>query len=160
MVISSTKGKKYGINDTDAIKEYATKFAVDEKYVRSYLEHLTTLRLKESIRSTQRQTDKSKRDLKTYNEYDWLDMSLKGTLQQLTVKELEKYLTAHRLGKYGKKSDKIKTISSHVLRNNELNSIKEKQLEMVDSMSYADQQDDESLSDDDYVVGTFGSDSE
>ena len=91
------------LNDTDAIKEYATKFAVDEKYVRSYLEHLATLRLKESIRSTQRQTDKSKQDLKTYNEYDWLDMSLKGTLQQLTVKELEKYLTAHGLGKYGKK---------------------------------------------------------
>ena len=55
---------------------------------------------------------------------------------------------------------KVKTISCHVLRNNELNSIKEKQLEMADSMSYADQQDDESLSGDDYVVGTFGSDSE
>ena len=105
-------------------------------------------------RGSQRQTDKSKRDLKTYNEYDWLDMSLKGTLQQLTVKELEKYLTAHGLGKYGKKSDKIKTISCHVLGNNELNSIKEKQLEMADFMSYADQQDDESLSDDDSVVGT------
>ena len=48
----------------------------------------------------------------------------------------------------------------YVLRNNELNSIKEKQLEMADSMSYVDQQDDESLSDDDYVVGTFGTDSE
>ena len=48
----------------------------------------------------------------------------------------------------------------YVLRNNELNSTKEKQLEMADSMSYTDQQDDESLSDDDYVVGTFGSDSE
>ena len=59
-----------------------------------------------------------------------------------------------------KKSDKINTISCHVLRNNELNSIKEKQLEMADSMSYADQQDDKSLSDDDNVVGTFGSDSE
>ena len=59
------------------------------------------------LRGSQRQTDKSKRDLKTYNEYDWLDMSLKGTLQQLTVKELEKYLTAHGLGKYDKKSDKI-----------------------------------------------------
>ena len=31
---------------------------------------------------------------------------------------------------------------------------------MADSMSYADQQDDESLSFDDYVVGIFGSDSE
>ena len=72
------------LNDTDDMKEYATKFAADEKYVRSYLEHLGTLRLKESIRSTQRQTDKSKQDLKTYNEYDWLDMSLKGTLQQLS----------------------------------------------------------------------------
>ena len=48
----------------------------------------------------------------------------------------------------------------YVLRNNELNSIKVKQLEMADSMSYVDQQDDESLSDDDYEVGTFGSDSE
>ena len=34
------------------------------------------------------------------------------------------------------------------------------QMGVADSMSYADQQDDESLSDDDYVVGTFGSDSE
>ena len=48
----------------------------------------------------------------------------------------------------------------YVLRNNELNSTIEKQLEMADSTSYVDQQDDESLSDDDYVVGTFGSDSE
>ena len=31
---------------------------------------------------------------------------------------------------------------------------------MADSMSYADQQDDESLTDDDYVVGTSRSDSE
>ena len=31
---------------------------------------------------------------------------------------------------------------------------------MADSMSYADQQDDKSLSHDDYVVGTFGSDTE
>ena len=42
-----------------------------------------------------------------------------------------------------KKSDKMKIISCHVLRNNELNSVKEKQLEMADSISYADQQDDE-----------------
>ena len=48
----------------------------------------------------------------------------------------------------------------YVLRNNELNSIKEKQFETADSMSYADQQDDESLSDDDFVVGTFRSDSD
>ena len=34
-----------------------------------------------------------------------------------------------------KKNDKIKTISCHVLRNNELNSVKEKRLEMADSMS-------------------------
>ena len=31
---------------------------------------------------------------------------------------------------------------------------------MTDSMSYADQQGDESLPDNDYVVGAFGSDSE
>ena len=29
------------LNDTDVIKEYATKFAVDEKYVRSYLDRST-----------------------------------------------------------------------------------------------------------------------
>ena len=38
--------------------------------------------------------------------------------------------------------------------------LKKKQLKMADSMSYADQQDGESLSDDNYVVSTFGSDSE
>ena len=48
----------------------------------------------------------------------------------------------------------LNLLECHVLRNNDLNSIKEKQLEMADPMSYADQQDD------DYVVGTFGSDSE
>ena len=45
-------------------------------------------------------------------------------------------------------------------KNHQLNSLKEKQLKMTDSMSYADQQGDESLPDNDYVVGAFGSDSE
>ena len=45
-------------------------------------------------------------------------------------------------------------------KNHQLNSLKEKQLEMTDSMTYADQQDDKSLPDNDYVAGTFGSDSE
>ena len=45
-------------------------------------------------------------------------------------------------------------------KNHQLNSLKEKQLEMTDSMTYADQQGDKSLPDNDYVAGTFGSDSE
>ena len=148
---------KITLDDTDAIKEYATKYAVEEKYVRSYLEHLNTLRLKESIRSNQRKTDKDKRDLKGYEEYDWLDMALKGTLKQLVVKEIDKYLDAHGLRKYGNKADKIKTVTCHVLRENNISEIEEKQ---TDSMPDTDSDDSDSDSDDDYVFGTFGSDSE
>jgi len=146
------------LDDTDAIKLFATKYAVEEKYVRSYLEHLNTLRLKESIRSIQRKIDKDKRDLKVYEEYDWLNMALEGTLTQLVVKEINKYLDAHGLKKYGNKTDKIKTVTCHVLRENKIDGIKEKHSDTT--LDRADSYGDASEDDDDYVADTFGSESD
>ena len=95
--------------------------------------------------------------MKGYEEYDWLDTALKGTLKQLVVKEIDKYFDAHGLRKYGNKADKIKTVTCHVLRENNISEIEEKQ---TDSMPDTDSDDSDSDSDDDYVFGTFGSDSE
>ena len=60
-------------------------------------------------------------------------MTLKGTLQQLVVKELKKYLTAQGLKKYGSKSEKFKTISCHVLWEKNIDAIKRKQRDMTAS---------------------------
>ena len=67
------------------------------------------------------------------------------------------YLDVNGLRKYGNTRDKIKTITCHVLQGNNIDAIKEKQCDMTASMC---EQDGESDSEDDYVVGTFGSDSE
>ena len=52
----------------------------------------------------------------TYEMYDWLSLTLSGTLSKLKVKELDKYLERHNLSKKGKKDDKMKAIMADCLR--------------------------------------------
>ena len=52
---------------------------------------------------------------KAYEYYDWIELSSsRDTLKKLTVKELEKYLTFHKLSLKGLKIDKITWIMAHV----------------------------------------------
>lgn len=149
---------KITLSDTDSIKEFAKEFAVDEKYVRTYIEHLNILKLKDTIRKQQRKADKHGRDSKRYEDYDWLDMVLKGTLKQLLVAELNKYLVHHGLLTAGRKNDKIETVTCHVLRSKSNKEIEKKKTEETNTDDSESGSSDES--DSDYIVATFGSDRE
>ena len=75
-------------------------YVVEEDHVRSYLDHLLCLQRAKDIRTNQRKRDKAEIKNKSHEDYDWTELSSsRHTLKKLTVKELEKYLTFHKLVK-------------------------------------------------------------
>ncbi len=58
---------------------------------------------------------------KSCDSYDWLSLVLSGNVSNLKVYELDKYLENYALSKKGKKLDKVKAISCHVLRDTSTN---------------------------------------
>ena len=78
-----------------------------------------------NIRSRHRLEVQKKRENKNYNDYDWLQLFISGTLEKLNVKELDKYLDKHKLPKYRKlKGEKVDIISTHILGTPEFRSRK------------------------------------
>jgi len=103
------KQKTLSIEDTDAIKEVSQKFIVEEKHVKSYLEHLSSLETVKNIRQKQwegARQEKHERDVSD-NKKEELVENCK--LVSLTVAELDKYLDHHKPRKKGK----IRRIMAH-----------------------------------------------
>ena len=61
---SSFEQGKLSINASDAITEFSSKFIVDEKLVKSYIEHLSQLQSVNEIRKQERRKEKQVRALK------------------------------------------------------------------------------------------------
>ena len=89
---------------------------MSEEHVRMCVLHLEALQQTAKIRSTDRFRKREEEDALTYEMYDWLSLTLSGTLSKLKVKELDKYLERHNLSKKGKKHDKMKAIMADCLR--------------------------------------------
>ena len=90
------------LNDEVAISRFAEKYIVSVNSVKNYIEHLRNLERMKNIRSRHRLEVQKKRENKNYNDYDWLQLFISGTLEKLNVKELNKYLDMHKLPKYRK----------------------------------------------------------
>ncbi len=105
--------KKLSIEDADAIKEFSQKFIVDEKLVKSYLEHLSSLEAVKNIRQKEREVVRQERHTRDVSDYKWQELVENCKLASLTVAELDKYLVHHKLCKKGKKKDKIRRITAH-----------------------------------------------
>ena len=104
---------KLTIDASDAITEFSSKFIVNEKLVRNYIEHLSQLQSVNEIRKEERRKEKQARALKDVHSYDWKTLVEQGKLDTLTVPELDKYIDHHQLNKKGKKVDKIRRITVH-----------------------------------------------
>ena len=76
---------------------------VKKEYVQSYVQHLTKVQTTRNIRQKERSTAQARRKEKGYEEYDWMELVLKGELGKLRVLKLNKYLTKHSLKTKGKK---------------------------------------------------------
>lgn len=64
----------------DKLTEFSEKFMVKKEYVQSYVQHLTNLQTTRIIRQKERATEQAKRKEKGYEEYDWMELVLKGEL--------------------------------------------------------------------------------
>ena len=80
------------LKDQDKITDFSVKFCVKKEYVISYLQHLTNLNIAGEIRSRDRKRIQLETRDKSYDEYDWAELVLKGKLQKLKIIELDKYL--------------------------------------------------------------------
>ncbi|EDO35711.1 predicted protein [Nematostella vectensis] len=105
--------KKLSLEDNEEIKKFSQAFIVDEKYVRSYLEHLSSLETISKIREKQRKDARQERKKKEVSDYNWQELIENGKLPSLVVSELDKYLIHYNLSKTGKKKDKIRRITVH-----------------------------------------------
>jgi len=132
------------INSSDAITEFSSKFIVEEKLVKNYIEHLSQLQSVSEIRSQERIKEKQARALKDVHCYDWKALVEKGELGTLKVPELDKYIEHNKLSKKGKKIDKIKRITVHYYETS-------KESTIPSSISVGEDS-DESDSDDDLVL--------
>lgn len=95
-------------------------------------------------------------------EYDWMELVLKGELGKLTVLELNKYLTKHNLKMKGRKAEKINAITADVLRRNQPNVIETalRRVEpSVEEEEGEEEGEEEEESDEDLVIGEIEADS-
>ena len=99
----------------EEVEQFSNKFAVEQDLVQAYIAHLQDLKIQSNIRARGRNEQKNKRAQKTVEEYAWLELVQCGNIKKLLVSELEKYLKHYKLSSSGKKADKIRKISLHVL---------------------------------------------
>ena len=67
-----------GSCQSDAITEFSSKFIVDEKLVKNYIEHLSQQQSVNEIRKQDRRKEKQVRALKDVHCYDWKTLVEKG----------------------------------------------------------------------------------
>ncbi|CAC5405593.1 unnamed protein product [Mytilus coruscus] len=107
------------LNNAEAVTNFAKEFCVDEIHVQAYVTHIVNLKNDQNIRSNDRKLQIVRKVRKQYEDYDWEKLVLDRNLNRLLVHELDKYLDEHKLSKTGKKSDKVKLVTRHVLSNSE-----------------------------------------
>jgi len=96
------------------IDRFTTKFAVDPKLVKEYVQHLNDVKQRPQMRAAQRGRKSQQLRQKTFEEYEWRQLGLGGEISKLKVFKLDKYLDKHNLltGKKALKDDQVKCIIS------------------------------------------------
>ena len=149
------------LDDEEAISTFSNKFIVENELVKDHLLHLTTLERTKNFRAKDKLEKRQQRRQKLFEEYNWDTLCRIGEIQQLTVPELEKYLTHFNLSLKGKKNDKMRRIICHAsnIQGEEINAyistrqdrdmrIREKEI------SYFEEESD---SEDDLVIAHYSS---
>ena len=111
-----------------------------------------------------REKENKLRKEKLYGEYNWLELILKGEIEKLNTRELDKYLDKNELSKKGKRDDKIKAITADVLRKNARDTITHTIRERLgkiptdneEPIETSDASDAESDNDSDLVIDAIG----
>ena len=125
------KNGTLSLSDGDKIASFSEDFAVEEEYVRNYLEHLQHLELKKLKRKEETRKNKEAQSQLSCNDYDWDDMHRKGTLKKKPVKVLDIFLERHKL-----ENKTMKKENKRLLINAWLAKAQLKNAEKIDTQEY------------------------
>ena len=104
-------------SDKPQMTELSKELCVSLVLLEDCVKHCEELALLSDMRSRERVQKKEERDARVYEDYNWSDIIQSGTLQKLTVKELDKYMDYHQLPrKYLSKKGKVECILHHYYR--------------------------------------------
>jgi hypothetical protein len=84
-------------DNAQCITDFCNKFIVKEQHVRKYLEHLDILSLNKEKRKSKTKGEKTLREGRQYQAYDWSDLYQSDKLKKLLNSELDKYLIHHKM---------------------------------------------------------------
>ncbi|CAB4010191.1 histone chaperone rtt106-like, partial, partial [Paramuricea clavata] len=145
------------LDQQESVTKFSDKYYVKREFVANYVQHLTDLRHAKDIRARQRVRDKTEREGKSYDDYNWLDLVVNRKLINLKVVELNKYLDKNKLSKKGKKTDKLNAITVDVLRKKQTDAIETAIEETGSDNNISDINSD---SDGDLILEELGDDTE
>ena len=106
------------MKNQDAVKDFSSKFIVDEKLVEKYLKHLEELELKKKKRMESRQRIITDEMQKTFTDYNWVQLYRESKIQKLKVSILDLYILEKSL-KFPKgmlKQGKVDIVSADIAR--------------------------------------------
>ena len=98
------------LEDEESLRTFSEKYCVAVELVRQYLQHLNNMERIRLIKMNERQKLKEAKKRKKYTDYNWKELVETDHISDLTVPELNKYLTKHNLQLKGKKNVKLDTI--------------------------------------------------
>ena len=102
------------LTDLDAVKNFARKYIVDEKYVMDYLRHISAIETRKKKGLAERKAKRQARANLSYTDINWRELYEADKLQSLLVRELKLYLEHHGIeeGKY--KEDNVRIVKAHI----------------------------------------------
>jgi hypothetical protein len=138
------------------ISTFSKTYALPEELIRKYVDHLKGLELRRGKRAkeTIRQADLESK--KTYDDYNWTEMFLDGSLKRLKNAVLDKYIIYHTLGKCSNKKAKLEVITKKITQ--ELSQQVDEDEEVVDSESeeVEESENSEDEQDDEFILAEIG----
>jgi len=87
------------------IDRFATKFAVDPKLVKEYVQHLN-VKQRSQMRAAQGGRKSKQLRQKTFEEYEWRQLVLGGEISKLKVFKLDIYISGQTQSSYRKEGIK------------------------------------------------------
>ena len=91
------------LDNREGISELCKELACEEKQIVATLEHIKDIEIRKENRARERQETRTAQKEKSFADYDWLSLTMKGNLHSLKVYGLDKYFSYHGLIKKGRK---------------------------------------------------------
>ncbi|CAB4016701.1 RNA-directed DNA polymerase from transposon X-element, partial [Paramuricea clavata] len=94
-------------DNPDNVTSFSNRYVLPEELVQRYVDHLKLLELRREKRSKERKKQADLESKKTYNDYNWTEIFLNGSLKKLTNAVLDKFIDHQSLRKCSSKKERF-----------------------------------------------------